>query len=45
MPDNKVEMVYRGAPIEHKISLNIDSAMSEGEEGPCVMIKPCVPKS
>ena len=42
MPENpKVEMVYEGSPIELKIQLDIDSALADTSEGPCVMITPC----
>jgi len=43
MPENpKVEMVYKGAPLELKIKLDIEKSINEdGEESPCVMIVPC----
>ena len=42
--NQKVEMVYEGSPIEFKINLDIDSAISDDGDGPCVMITPCRPK-
>lgn len=45
MPENpEVEMVYRGSPIEMKISMDTSSLMTEDEEGnkrQCFMLVPC----
>jgi hypothetical protein len=37
----KMELVYKGAPIEMKITMDQLSAASEGDDGPCVKLIPC----
>ena len=40
----EVELVYRGAPIDVKINLDISRLTGDNENAQCVAIVPCVPK-
>jgi len=45
MPDKpEVEMVYRGAPIDVKIQLDVNRLVGENEKLQCVAIVPCNPQ-
>ncbi len=45
MPEKpEVEMVYKGAPIDVKVKLDITKLIGEDEEMNCVAIVPCKPK-
>jgi hypothetical protein len=42
MPDKpEVELVYKGAPIDVKIQLDVNRLTGEGEKLQCVAIVPC----
>lgn len=44
MPENpEIEMVYKGAPLELKITLDTSKLTGEGETAQCVAIVPCKP--
>ena len=44
MPDKpEVELVYKGAPIDVKIQLDVNRLVGEGEKSQCVAIVPCAP--
>jgi hypothetical protein len=37
----EIELVYKGAPIDVKINLDVSRLTGEGGDGQCVMIVPC----
>jgi hypothetical protein len=42
MPDNpEIELVYKGAPIDVKINLDISRLTGDPDSGNCVAIVPC----
>lgn len=46
MPEKpEVELVYKGAPIDVKINLDVSRLTGEGDASQCVMIVPCKPNS
>ena len=45
MPENpEIELVYKGAPIDVKINLDINKLTGDDTNGSCVAIVPCTPK-